>query len=137
MRSQKQAATHTADSGHLHWAHDCTRANCTSVTVFQCVISLRDGVGGCPIFCERGLGLQVVRESVGVSHSYLVDGLFPAGGLRAFNIAVGFDVAFCFLRSLGSALFFDVADHQPKRLQRRGIVRELAPVVGGFTQFKR
>ncbi|CAB0630455.1 hypothetical protein CIP107566_00294 [Corynebacterium diphtheriae] len=24
--------------------------------------------GGCPIVCVRGLGLQVVRESVGVSH---------------------------------------------------------------------
>jgi len=26
------------------------------------------GAGGCPIFCVRGFGLQVVRESVGVSH---------------------------------------------------------------------
>ena len=25
--------------------------------------------GGCPIFCVRGLGLQVVRESVWVCHS--------------------------------------------------------------------
>ena len=27
-----------------------------------------DGEGECPIVCVRGLGLQVVRESVGVSH---------------------------------------------------------------------
>ena len=27
-----------------------------------------DSVGECPIVCVRGLGLQVVRESVGVSH---------------------------------------------------------------------
>ena len=34
--------------------------------------TLNDGTphptGGCPILCVRGFGLQVVRESVGVSH---------------------------------------------------------------------
>ncbi|MGJ4050061.1 hypothetical protein ACN4A9_03070, partial [Corynebacterium macclintockiae] len=40
----------------------------------------------CPIVCVRGLGLQVFRESVWVCHSQLVDGLFPAIGLRSFNI---------------------------------------------------
>jgi len=67
----------------------------------------------------------------------LVDGLFLPSGFRSFNMAVALNVALCFLRSLRSALVSDVADHQPKRLQRRGIVRELAPVAGSFTQFKR
>ncbi|CAB0783394.1 hypothetical protein FRC0184_02245 [Corynebacterium diphtheriae] len=64
----------------------------------------------------------------------MVDGLFPPGGFRSFNIAVAFDGALRFLRSLGSALVLDVADHQPQRFQRRGIVRELAAVAGGFPQ---
>jgi len=34
----------------------------------------------------------------------LVDGLFPPGGFRSFNIAVAFDVALGFLGSLGGAL---------------------------------
>ena len=34
-----------------------------------------------------------------------------------------------------AARLFDVADHQPQRFLRRGIVRELAPVAGSFTQF--
>ena len=60
-----------------------------------------------------GVVLQVVRESIGIGHGELVNGLFPRGG---------------FLRLLGSALVFDVAYHQPKRFQRRSIVRELTPV---------
>ena len=66
----------------------------------------------------------------------MVNGLFPPGGFRSFNIAVALIVAFGFLRSLGSTLVFDVADHQPQCLQRRGIVRELSPVTSSFTQPK-
>ena len=64
----------------------------------------------------RGLGLQVIRESVGVRHGKLVDGLFPPSGFRFFKIAVAFNVEFFLLRSLVSALVIDVADHQPHRL---------------------
>ena len=63
----------------------------------------------------------------------MVDGLFPPSGFRSFNTAVTFNVAFCILRSLGSAFVFDVADRQPQRLQRSSIVRELLPVTGSFT----
>ena len=31
-------------------------------------VSLNAAAGECPILCVRGFGLQVVRESVGVSH---------------------------------------------------------------------
>ena len=42
----------------------------------------------------------------------MVGGLLPSGGFGSFNIAVAFDVAFRFLRLLGSVLVFDSADHQ-------------------------
>ena len=64
----------------------------------------------------------------------MVDGLFPAVGFRSFNIAVALNIALGFLRALGSAFIFDVANHQPQCLQRCRIVGELAPVPGGFTQ---
>ena len=32
-------------------------------------VNLDVGDGGCPILCVRRLGLQVIRESVGVRHS--------------------------------------------------------------------
>ncbi|OIR46066.1 hypothetical protein BJP08_00180 [Corynebacterium sp. NML140438] len=44
----------------------------------------------------------------------MVDGLFPSIGLRSFNIAVALNVAFGFLRALGSTFVFD-ANRGPKR----------------------
>ena len=39
------------------------------VEVYPSGTGVKDGPGReCPILCVRGLGLQVVRESVGVSH---------------------------------------------------------------------
>lgn len=63
-------------------------------------------------------------------HRIFQETAFQSGSFRPFNIAVAFDVTFRFLRSLVSALVLDDADHQPQRLERRSIVRELAPVTG-------
>jgi len=51
--------------------HHRRRINRLSDATVTDIVKLLDDnphCGGCPIFCVRGLGLQVVRESVGVSH---------------------------------------------------------------------
>ena len=66
-----------------------------------------------------GLFLQVFVEAVGVGHSHLVDGLFPAGNPGSFDeSASGSGGSFAFLGPPSSSFIFNIADHQPQRLQR-------------------
>ena len=65
----------------------------------------------------------------------MVDGLFPAGNSGSFHEpAGGSRGSFALFRSLCGSFVFNVADHQPQRLERGFIVSELHPVAGGFTQ---
>ena len=79
--------------------------------------------------------LEVFIEAVGVGHGHLVDGLFPTGNSGSFHESSGCHRdSFALLRPLCSSFIFNVADHQPQRLQRRLIVSKLDAVAGSFTQ---
>ena len=80
------------------------------------------------------LGSQVLVEAVGVGHGHLLDG-FSVGNSGSFHESAGCSWdSFALPCILCGSIVFNVADHQPQRLERGLMGGVLHPITGGFSQ---